>query len=76
MLKWLDRIPLVPLIALALWMAIAPIQPQPHLIEKLDMLAQGTLIKPLDIFDLLIHSVPLIVMVIRLIRLAMARRAG
>ena len=33
-MAWLDNIPLGLLILLALWMAIAPIVPEPHLIEK------------------------------------------
>jgi hypothetical protein len=59
MMNWLDRFPLPWLIVLAVWMAIAPITPEPHLIEKLRMLGMGTLTKPLDIFDLLMHAAPL-----------------
>ena len=42
------------------YLAVAPIVPEPHLVEKLRMLSQGTLVKPIDIFDLLMHSVPLV----------------
>ncbi len=66
---WLDRFPLGLLIALALWLAVAPIVPEPHLIEKLRMLSQGTLTKPLDIFDLFLHSAPLVLLGIRLWRM-------
>ncbi|WP_096695536.1 hypothetical protein [Polaromonas sp. AER18D-145] len=75
-MRWLDRIPLVWLIVLALWMAVAPITPEPHLIEKLRMLGQGTLSRPLDIFDLFIHAMPLVLLVLRLWRRVMAARAG
>lgn len=75
-MKWLDRIPLVWLVVLALWMAVAPITPEPHLIEKLRMLGQGTLSRPLDIFDLFIHTMPLALLVLRLWRRVMAARAG
>ncbi|WP_397408435.1 hypothetical protein [Polaromonas sp.] len=75
-MKWLDRIPLVWLVMLALWMAVAPITPEPHLIEKLRMLGQGTLSRPLDIFDLFIHAMPLALLVLRLWRRVMAARAG
>lgn len=75
-MKWLDRIPLVWLVVLALWMAVAPITPEPHLIEKLRMLSQGTLSRPLDIFDLFIHTMPLVLLVLRLWRRVMAARAG
>lgn len=69
MLKWLDRFPLVWLAVLAVWMLIAPITPEPHLLEKLRMLSQGQLSRPLDIFDLLMHSTPLILLLVRLARL-------
>ena len=67
-MRWIDNIPLLILIALAAWMAVAPITPEPHLIEKLRMLSQGTLSKPLDIFDLLLHSAPIVLLVVRLWR--------
>ncbi len=69
MLKWLDRFPLVWLILLALWMLVAPITPEPHLIEKIRMLSEGQLSKPLDIFDMLMHSAPSLLLLIRLARL-------
>jgi hypothetical protein len=67
-MSWLDGISLPVLIAVALWMAIAPITPEPHLIEKLRMLSQGTLSKPLDIFDLGLHATPLVLLGVRLWR--------
>ncbi len=69
MMGWLDRFPLGWLIAIALWLAVAPIVPEPHLIEKLRMLSQGTLTRPLDIFDLLLHSAPMVLLGIRLWRM-------
>ena len=65
---WLDRVPLPWLVAIAGWLAAAPIFPEPHLWEKLQMLAAGTLTRPIDIFDLLMHGVPLVVLVWRLAR--------
>lgn len=67
-MNWLDKFPLPILIALAAWMAVAPISPEPHLIEKLRMLSQGTLVKPLDMFDLLLHSTPIVLLLLRLWR--------
>jgi hypothetical protein len=69
MMGWLDRFPLVWLIALALWLAVAPIVPEPHLLEKLRMLSQGLLTRPLDMFDLALHTVPLVLLALRLWRL-------
>lgn len=69
MLKWLDRFPLVWLAVLALWMLAAPLTPEPHVVEKIRMLSQGQLTQPLDIFDLLMHGAPLVLLLIRLARL-------
>ncbi len=67
-MTWLDKIPLLLLILVAAWMAMAPITPEPHLIEKLRMLSQGTLTRPLDIFDLCMHSTPIVLLLTRLWR--------
>ena len=58
-MAWLDHIAWKWLLLLAVWMAVAPITPEPHLIEKLRMLWQGTLTRPSDMFDLLFHLAPL-----------------
>lgn len=68
MMTWLDKFPLILLILIAAWMAVAPIAPEPHLIEKLRMLSQGSLTKPLDIFDLCLHTAPIVLLLIRLWR--------
>ena len=59
MKRWLANIPLLPLALIAVFLALAPFTPEPHLWEKLKMLAAGELVRPLDIFDLLMHGVPL-----------------
>ena len=65
----LDRIPLVPLAIFAILLALLPFVPQPHLFEKIGMLLDGTLARPVDIFDLFWHSWLLVVLVLKLIRL-------
>ena len=65
---FLDSIPLPILVALAIFMALAPFAPQPHLVEKLKMLAAGQLVKPLDIFDLFFHLVPVLLLVAKIVR--------
>ena len=67
---WLDRVPLVWLVAIAGWLALAPFFPEPHLWEKLKMLAAGMLVRPIDIFDLLMHGVPVLLLASRLVRMA------
>jgi hypothetical protein len=68
MLVWLDRIPLAPLAIIAVLLALAPFAPQPHLWEKLNMLVAGTLVRPIDIFDLFLHGTPLVVLLLKLLR--------
>jgi len=67
-MEWLDRIPLVVLIIAALTLGLAPFVPEPHLWEKLKMLAAGTLSRPLDIFDLAMHAAPLLLVALKLWR--------
>ena len=67
---WIDRIPLPWLVAIAAWLAVAPLVPEPHLWEKLKMLAAGTLTRPIDIFDLVFHAAPLVLLAWRLVRRA------
>lgn len=74
MMGWLDRFSLVWLIVVALWLAVAPIVPEPHLVEKLRMLGEGVLSRPLDVFDLALHTVPLMLLAIRLWRLKRSKR--
>lgn len=75
-LRLLDRLPWLWLIVIAAWLAVAPIVPEPHLIEKLRMLSQGTLIKAIDIFDLLFHALPLVLVVAKAFRWLHLRRVS
>ena len=67
-LRWLDPIPWILLLLVAAYLTFAPFRPEPHLIEKLGMLFNGSLGKPIDIFDLLFHSTPLVLVVLKAIR--------
>lgn len=69
----LDRIPLHWAVLAALTLGLAPFFPEPHLAEKLRMLMQGALVKPMDIFDLLMHAAPWAVLLAKLVRMALAR---
>ncbi len=71
-MQFIDNLPLSTLIIGALALGLAPFFPEPHLVEKLRMLFQGTLTKPVDIFDLLMHASLPVLLVIRLIRMALA----
>ena len=65
-MNWLDRIPYILLAPLAIFLALAPFSPEPHLWEKLKMLFDGTLVRPIDIFDLLLHGTPLVILVLKM----------
>jgi hypothetical protein len=67
-MHWLDRLPLAPLAVVAVLMALAPFFPEPHLWEKLKMLSRGDLTRPLDIFDLVMHATPLVLLALKLLR--------
>ncbi len=69
-MNWLDKIPFLPLLLIAVMLGMAPYpsQPQPHLLEKLVMLSQGNLSKPIDIFDLFLHGTPLVLLALKGIR--------
>jgi hypothetical protein len=72
-MKWLDRIPLSLLLPMAVLLALAPFLPEPHLWQKLEMLFNGTLSRPIDIFDLFLHGAPLLVLMLKLIRMRAQR---
>ncbi len=68
-MRWLDELPLSVLVLASLLLGLAPFSPEPHLWEKLKMLAGGTLTAPMDIFDLILHGAPWVVLVLKLIRM-------
>ncbi len=57
----------------ALTLGLAPFVPEPHIWEKLKMLVAGTLVRPLDIFDLVLHAAPWVVLIAKVIRMALVR---
>ena len=74
-LAFLDHIPLSTLLLIAATLGLAPFVPEPHVWEKLKMLAAGTLARPIDIFDLVFHGLPWLVLLAKFARLA-AHRPG
>ncbi len=69
----LDQIPLPIALLAALTLGLAPFFPEPHLWEKLKMLAGGALTRPMDIFDLALHALPWVLLVAKMARMATAR---
>jgi hypothetical protein len=68
MLTWIDRLPITLFVVAALTLGLAPFVPEPHLWEKLGMLAKGELARPIDIFDLILHATPWVLLAIKLAR--------
>jgi hypothetical protein len=71
--NWFDRQPLIIFVIAALTLGLAPFVPEPHLWEKLRMLMAGTLTRPLDIFDLLLHATPWALLLLKLYRQTLAK---
>ena len=75
-MRWIDRIPKWLLVVVAIYLAGAPFVPEPHLTEKWRMLLNGSLSKPIDMFDFFLHTTPLVVLAIRLWRDEQQHRQG
>ena len=67
MANLLEKIPYAILIPIAILMLLAPFRPMPHVLEKLIMLVQGTLTRPVDIFDLCYHLMPLVILILKMV---------
>ncbi|MGA7990869.1 MAG: RND transporter [Thermoanaerobaculia bacterium] len=60
----LDQIPWQLAIMAALTLGLAPFKP-PHIVEKLDMLFRGTLVRPIDWLDLVLHGTPWLIVILK-----------
>ena len=67
-MSFIDRVPTAALVVLALMMAGAPFMPEPHLVEKYRMFSNGTLTESIDIFDVIWHLFPAILLIAKLAR--------
>jgi hypothetical protein len=72
----IDRMPLLIALIAALTLGLAPFVPEPHLWEKLRMLATGTLTRPIDIFDLILHGAPWLLLGVKLARMGLGHGGG
>ena len=64
----IDKLSYAVIIPLAVLMLLAPFRPMPHVLEKLNMLMNGTLSRPVDIFDLFFHLIPALIVLLKLYR--------
>lgn len=54
------------IIIICLTLGLAPFTP-PHIYEKITMLINGTLKRPIDWFDLLLHGIPWLILIAKII---------
>lgn len=64
LLTWIDSLDWTIVIVACLTLGLAPFAP-PHILEKLQMLAKGKLVKPIDWFDLVFHGLPWLLLLVK-----------
>lgn len=65
MSNFIQKIPWLVIIVLCLTLGLAPFTPQPHLVEKISLLLQGELHTTIDIFDLIFHGIPFVLLTLK-----------
>jgi len=73
LLSGIDQIPLGVIIILCITLGLAPFKP-PHVVEKLVMLANGNLVRPVDWFDLVLHGAPWLFLLLKIAAISMKPR--
>ncbi len=64
MINWLLKISWGFIIIACLTIGLAPFKP-PHILEKIQMLLNGNLVRPIDWFDLIFHSIPWVLLILK-----------
>jgi hypothetical protein len=54
------------IVILCLTLGLAPFNP-PHIVEKLIMLFNGKLVRPIDWFDLILHGTPWAILIYKIV---------
>ncbi len=60
----ISKLPWGLLVLACLTLGLAPFNP-PHIWEKLQMLARGQLVRPIDWFDLVLHGTPWVLLILK-----------
>ena len=71
MWQMLEQLPLTYALIAAATLGLAPFTPEPHIWGKLKMIKAGSLTRPIDIFDFLLHATPFAVLLAKLVQLAL-----
>lgn len=74
-MQWLIELPWGFVILACLTLGLAPFTP-PHIVEKLLMLKAGELTRGIDIFDLLMHATPWLLLIAKIAATAIAARGA
>jgi len=53
------------LVIACLTLGLAPFFPEPHIVEKIRMLFKGTLSRPIDWFDMVMHGAPWVLLILK-----------
>ena len=67
-MRILDQLPWIVVIGLCATLGLAPYAPEPHVIEKLKMLAAGELARGIDWLDLALHGLPWALLIAKTLR--------
>ena len=63
-MQFIAKVPWGLLILACLTLGLAPFTP-PHIWEKLQMLAKGQLVRPIDWLDLVLHGTPWVLLILK-----------
>ena len=74
-MRFIQEIPFPILIVITVLMLGAPFVPEPHLVEKARMAMNGTLTRPIDIFDVVWHLLPAALLIWKTVLWRRARAA-
>jgi len=65
-MNWIKSLGWPIFIIMPLTLGLAPFTPEPHIVEKITMLFNGDLTKPLDIFDFVLHGTPWVLLSLKI----------
>lgn len=69
--NWLGpKLALIPfplLLIMSVFMLMAPISPEPHLVQKFTWVVEGVGLKAIDIFDVFWHLLPSLILLLKLV---------
>jgi len=74
-MKIFDSISWPIIVGVCLTLGLAPFTPEPHIWEKLQLLFSGGLNQGIDVFDLMLHGLPWVILFAKLMRTLTQKQA-